>query len=110
MHRIGSRLQSDIDDCAWLPPIFGRRIFLDIEFLYRVDGQNRGGVTGDTRPIDNSLAGEWLAVKEPIDKVGVVLSAQAVSTRSRESAAGVTHYAGTQLQQVFVIAAIQRKV
>ena len=38
---------------------------LNVEFLDRVDGQNRGGVSSDARAVDDALAGVWLAVKEP---------------------------------------------
>ena len=108
--RVGSRLQSNIDDRARFPSIFGRRIFLNVEFLDRIDGQNGGGISGDARAVDDALAGEWLAVKEPIDEISVVFRAQAVGAGSRESAAGITHHAGTQLQQIFVVAAVQRQV
>ena len=110
MERIRSRLQSHIDDRAGLPSIFGGRVFLNIKFLNGINRENGGGVSGDASAIDDALAGKWLAVKKAVNKIGVVFRAQAVGACGRESAAGITHHAGAQLQKIFIVAAVQRKV
>jgi hypothetical protein len=107
---ISARFQRHVYDCARLPAIFRRRIFLDIEFLDRIDGQDRGGIAHNPCAVNNALTGKGLAVEQAVDEVGIVLSSQAVGTGGRETASRVPHHARTQLQQVLVIAAIQGQV
>ena len=107
---VGAGLQSNIDDRSRLPSVFRRRIFLNVELLDRVDGQNGCRVAGDACAIDDALSGKGLTVKQAFYEVGVVFGAQAIGAGGGESAAGITHHPGAKLQQILVIAAIQRKI
>src|SRR5271165_7056153 len=102
MQFVGSRLQAHVDHRSRLPSVFGGRILLDVEFLNRVDGQNRRRVSGDSSAVNNRLPGIGLAVEQTFNKVGVIFGAQAVGAGGGESAARIAHHARTQLQQVLV--------
>ena len=110
MNAVGAGLETDVNHRSRLPAEFGGREFFHVEFLNRVDRQNRRRIAGDTGAVDDGLAGVWLAVEQALNKVGVVFRAQSVGARRRESAAGIAHHAGAQLQQVLVVAAIQRQI
>ena len=60
---VGARLHCHVDDRSRLPPVLRRRIFNDVEFLDRVDGQNRRRISRDTGAIDDALARKRLTVK-----------------------------------------------
>ena len=60
--------------------------------------------------INDCLSGIGLAIEQAFDKISVVFGAQAVGAGGGESAAGITHHARTKLQQVFIVAAVQRQV
>src|SRR5581483_5046076 len=102
--------QTYVHDRTWLPSVFRGRILLKVEFLDGINRQNGRGIAGDSRTIDNRLAGIRFAVEQAFDEIRVILRAQAVGTRRRKSTAGVAHYAGAQLQKVLVIAAAQGKI
>ena len=110
VHLIGARLQPHINDRSRLPAIFRRGILLQIELLNRIDRQNGRRIPGNARAIDEALARKGFAVIETVDDVHVVFGAKAVGARGRESATRIAHHAGPQLQQVLVIASIQRQV
>src|SRR5205807_3081646 len=75
-----------------------------------VDRENGGGVSGDACSIDDALAGKGLAVKKTVDEICIVLRPQAVGAGGGKSAPGIAHYTRSQLQQVFVVAAVQRQI
>ena len=106
---VGAGLQSHIHDCSRLPAVFRRRILLQVEFLNRVNRKNRRRVSGDARSVHDGLAGVGLAVEQAFDVIRVVFGAQAVGAGGGKSAAGITHDAGTQLQQILVVTATQRQ-
>src|SRR5262249_2833275 len=49
--RVGPGPDSDVHHSAWLPAVLRLRVFLEIEFLYRVDGQDRRSIGQRTRHI-----------------------------------------------------------
>ncbi len=110
MQSIGTGLQTDIDHGSGLPAVFCRRILDHIEFLDGVDRQNGGGISGDSSAVDNALARKGFAIEKAIDQVGVVLGAQSVAAGGGEAAARIANHAGSELQQVFIVATIQGKV
>src|SRR5579864_12655 len=107
VERIRSRLQSNVHDCAGFPAIFSRGVLLDVELLDRIDRQDGRGISRDAGAIDDALSRKRLAVKQALDEVGIVFGAQAVRAGGRESSAGITDDTRSQLQKVFVVAAIQ---
>ena len=107
---VGARLQADVHDCTRFPSIFCGRILLKVEFLNRVHGKNRGGVSGDAGAIDDALAREGFAVEQAVHQISVVFGSESVRAGGGESSARIANHAGTQLQQVLVVAPIQREV
>src|SRR4029077_3576046 len=106
----GPRFQSYIDDRSWFPAIFSRRVLLQIKFLNGVNRQNGGGVYYNSGAVDDALSREGLGIVQTVNQVSVVFGAKPVGAGGGESSAGITNYARTQLQQVLVIAAIQRQI
>ena len=107
---VGAGLETDVDHRSRLPSIFRGGILLDVEFLDGINGQNGGGVSGNAGPVDDRLARVRFAVEQTFDEVGIVLGAQAIAAGGGEAASGIADNAGTKLQQVFVIAAVEGKI
>src|ERR1039458_189162 len=107
---VGAGLETHVNHRSRLPPEFGRCKFFHVKLLNRVDRQNRLGIAGDAGSFDDGLAGVGLAVKQALNEVGVVFRAQSVRARGRESAARIALYTGTQLEQVLVVAPVQRQI
>src|ERR1019366_4127777 len=107
---VGAGLETHVNHRSRLPPEFGRCKFFHVKLLNRVDGQNGRRIPSDTGAVDDGLAGVGLAVEQALNKVGVVFRAQSVRARRRESSAWISRPAGTQLEQVLVVPAIQRQI
>ena len=110
MQSVCTRLNSDVNDRAWLPSVFSRGVLLQVEFLNRVDRENGRRVAGDSRSVNDCLPGVGLTVVQAINEVGIVLGAQAVGARGGEATARIAHHARTELQQVLVVTAIERQI
>ncbi len=110
VERVGARFQGYIYDRARFPAVLRRGIFDQIEFLNGVDGEDCRGIAGDAGAVDDALSRKWLAIEKAVDEVGVVLGAQTVGAGGGKSAAGIAHNAGAQLQQIFVVSAVQRQI
>src|SRR4029077_15946616 len=65
-------LETHVNHRPRFPPEFGRCKFFHIEFLNRVDGQNRRRIASDTGAVDDGLARVGLAVEQALNEVGVV--------------------------------------
>ena len=83
---------------------------MHVEFLDSVNRQNRRGISCNAGAVDDALAGEGFAVEKPVDEVCVVLGAETVCAGGGKSTARIAHDAGAKLQQIFVIAAVQRQI
>ena len=110
MKGVGPGFERHIHHGAGFPSVFRWRILNQVELLNGIDRENCCRVARDSRAIDDALTGERFAVEKSIDDVRVVFSAQPVGAGCGESAAGIAHHSRAQLQQIFVVAAIQRKL
>ena len=93
VQRIRSRLQTEVNDCAWLPSIFSGRVFLRVEFLDSVNRQDRPGCALHTFSIDYGGAVVRIVVVRPVDNKIVVLWPITVRADRKKSAAGGTLHA-----------------
>ena len=109
MECVCAGLERHIHHRARLPAVLGRGVLNQVELLNGVDWKNRRRVACDTRPVDDALPGEGFAVEKAVYDVGVVFGAQSIGAGGRKAATGIADHARAQLQQVLIVAAIQRK-
>src|ERR1700722_1546174 len=57
---------SNVDNCSGLPSVFGRRIFLNVEFLDGINGHQRGRITGNSWTVDDRQALQGVVVGQTL--------------------------------------------
>jgi len=62
---VGAHFQGHVDNAPGFQPYSARRIFLDVEFLNRVDGKDGRGVPGNARPVDNACPSKVRLLNKP---------------------------------------------
>src|SRR6266852_75243 len=107
---IRSGFKSDAGDGARLPSKFCLRIDLSIELLNRIDGYERGRIAEDRRGVGHAKAHERFVIGDPVDDVTGVLGANAVGGLRPWSTTRVNRSAGSQGDEILVVAAIQGEV
>src|SRR3974377_664158 len=110
METIRSRLQPHIDNRARLPAVLSRGILLDVEFLDRIDRQDRRRITSDAGAVNDALPRKRLTVIQAVDEIDIIFCAQTVRAGRGKSTAWIAHNSRPELQQVLVIAPVQRKI
>ncbi len=96
VERVGSGLDSDIDNRARLPSVIGFRAGLHVEFLNRVNRQVRRGRSFDAFRVDHRGAVIRVIVVEAIDHVVVVFGTVSVRGSREKSASRGTLNTGLQ--------------
>ncbi len=110
MKSIGPRSDSHVHDGAGLPAIFCLGIFLEVEFLDGVDGQDRRPICERTRHIGDGTGVIEIDVDNAVEHPAGFIGTNVVAALRPGSAARLDHHARAQCQQALVVAAIQRHI
>ena len=110
MHGVGAGLDSDVDDRAGLPAIFGTRIFFGLEFVDGVDGNEGSRIAGAHNRANNRLRHPGIAAVHAFEQVHVVMRALPIGALRPPRPSGIHRDSGAQLQQVGEVAAVHGQV
>src|SRR5713226_2945797 len=107
---VGTGLQADAGDGPWLPAEFRLGIHLGIELLNGVDGYQSCGITQNSSGIGHAEAHESFVIGDTIDNETGVLRTNAVGRLRPRTATRIDRSAGTQGDEILVVASVQREV
>ena len=108
MQGVGPRLDSDVYNRAGLPAILRFGIFLEIELLDRINGQNCRAIGEWTGHVGYRACIKKVSVDHTVYEPNRLVRAGSVSALGPWSSARVELNPGAQTQQVLVIPAVQR--
>src|SRR6266568_8504911 len=106
MNIIRARLDSEINDCPWLPAVLCWRVFLRVEFLNRIDGENAAGSSLHAFRVDHRRGVIGVVVVRAIHDEIVVLWPIAIRTNGEKPTTAAPLHARSQDHQILEIAAV----
>jgi len=107
---VGAGFQADAGDGARLPAEFRFGIDLRVEFLNRVNRNQRCRVANNCRGICHAESHERLIIGNAVDDVTGVLRADAVGHLGPRASPRVNRCAGAQGDEVLIVASIERQI
>ena len=107
---IGPRPDSHVHYGPGLPAVLRFGIFLEVEFLDGVDGQDHRRIGKRTRHIGDRAGIAEIGIDNAVQHPGGFIGPKVVGALGPGRAARLDHHTWTQIQQVLVIAAIQRHI
>src|SRR3974377_2533555 len=108
MEIVRSRLQPHIDNRPRLPAVLSRGILLDVEFLDRIDRQDRRRITSDAGAVNDALPRKRLTVIQAVDEIKIIFCSQTVRAGRGKSTAWIAHNSRPELQQGRVFSPVLR--
>ena len=110
MKVVGPRADSHIHHGARFPAVFRLGIFLKVEFLYGVDGQDRGPIGDEARGTGHRAGIIETGVDNALHHPRRFIGANVIGALGPRSTARLDHHARAQRQQVLVVTSIQGQV
>ena len=107
---VGPRSDSHVHHGTGLPTVLGLRIFHEVEFLDGVDRQNRRHIAERTGKIDDGAGVKKTGIDNAVDHPAGFIGTNVVGALGPRSAARLDHDARPQIQQILIVAAIQRHI
>src|SRR5438128_1856149 len=107
---VGSRPDSDVHNSAGLPAVLGFRIFFEVEFVYGVDGQDRGAIGKRTRHIGDRAVVDEIGIDDAVHHPDGFIGTAVVGALSPWRAPRLDRHARNQIQQILIVASIQRHI